>query len=703
TVGTYKNDRYLHTGVGLVKPLGSTLKADTLFADRLGRTLLVRVNEPNYTITILLVYAPASNAGRLDFVTTLQNSQAIFDNDIDVIAGDFNTCATDRDDFTLFINELAALNDLVDTGAHDNIPTHKSLSRGTEKRLDRLYVRSTLVGPHRAKVDVSHAHTKSDHHPVLITVYPKQITPTGHRWILRKETLASPAARDLVHGTLSRITPSGLSTWLSIKEALISRLKAEQARNAGERRRIIVELKRYLARPPPGATPHRLDQSRLADLLESAKVEKEAQRRDAELGMEMPSKYLTRIAKGRKTVDLITEIYGEDGAATSDPPEIRKAFHSFYSKLYTKGADDADEHERLLSHWSPDCREHLQPLEEPITADEVLSAISTTDTSKSPGPDGLTGQFYVTHAEVLAPFLATTFNNMLLDPETITSDFKCGIIHTIFKKGDRLDIANRRPITLLNVDYKLLSKVINARLTKLLDSLINPLQNGFVPERLIHDNTILLQEVIDTAAQDMATGYVTLFDFQKAFDSISHDSIERTLRHVGIPPLMVGLVMALLRGSVARVSVNGILTDALPLDRGTKQGDPLSPTLFVLVIEALAAAINADQSIVGLPVSPPLKVKLLQFADDTAALTRSLEELLRVIEWFKVFCKATSSAINVDKSVHIVLGDAPTSELPYPVATEPERYLGVNFTKQGIYSKFKTLISSLRGRLALQV
>ncbi|GAM27191.1 hypothetical protein SAMD00019534_103660 [Acytostelium subglobosum LB1] len=96
---------------------------------------------------------------------------------------------------------------------------------------------------------------------------------------------------------------------------------------------------------------------------------------------------------------------------------------------------------------------------------------------------------------------------------------------------------------------------------------------------------------------------------------------------------MVGLVMALLRGSVARVSVNGILTDALPLDRGTKQGDPLSPTLFVLVIEALAAAINADPSIVGLPVSPPLdtlvdgkkvstvrkKVKLLQFADDTAA------------------------------------------------------------------------------------
>ncbi|GAM25122.1 hypothetical protein SAMD00019534_082970, partial [Acytostelium subglobosum LB1] len=277
----------------------------------------------------------------------------------------------------------------------------------------------------------------------------------------------------------------------------------------------------------------------------------------------------------------------------------------------------------------------------PITADEVFSAISTTDTSKSPGPDGLTGQFYVTHAEVLAPFLAATFNNMLLDPETITSDFKCGIIHTIFKKGDRLDIANRRPITLLNVDYKLLSKVINARLTKLLDSLINPLQNGFVPERLIHDNTILLQKVIDTAAQDMATGYVTLFDFQKAFDSISHDSIERTLRHVGIPPLMVGLVMALLRGSVARVSVNGILTDALPLDRGTKQGDPLSPTLFVLVIEALAAAINADPSIVGLPVSPPLdtlvdgkkgstvrKVKLLQFADDTAALTRSLEELL---------------------------------------------------------------------------
>ncbi|EAL73758.1 hypothetical protein DDB_G0268610 [Dictyostelium discoideum AX4] len=190
----------------------------------------------------------------------------------------------------------------------------------------------------------------------------------------------------------------------------------------------------------------------------------------------------------------------------------------------------------------------------PFIQDEA--AIKTCNPNKSPGPDGVTNAFYINHLNQVKPILTTLFNDILENPHHITTEFTEGLIHTIYKKGNPLLISNRRPITLLNTDYKILSKVINARLLRILPFIINNNQTGFVPHRFIIDNIININELINYLKSKNLPGIITLFDFFKAFDSISHDSIKRTLIHIGIPIKLINLIHKLLSDPQAKISIN---------------------------------------------------------------------------------------------------------------------------------------------------
>ncbi|KAN0032923.1 hypothetical protein ACTFIV_006860 [Dictyostelium citrinum] len=100
-----------------------------------------------------------------------------------------------------------------------------------------------------------------------------------------------------------------------------------------------------------------------------------------------------------------------------------------------------------------------------------------------------------TSTDLIARILTIAFNDLLSNKKEIPSKFKEGVITTIFKKGDELNISNRRPITLLNTDYKILSKVLNSRLLDITSKIINKFQNGFVPNRFIQDNIQIMKEI----------------------------------------------------------------------------------------------------------------------------------------------------------------------------------------------------------------
>jgi hypothetical protein len=142
-------------------------------------------------------------------------------------------------------------------------------------------------------------------------------------------------------------------------------------------------------------------------------------------------------------------------------------------------------------------REELQFLAAPITETEVAKAIASLNPNKASGPDGLGGSFYQIHNARLVPFLTKLLNHFLKGA-AIPPAIKEAMITTIYKgKGDPLDISNRRPIALLNVDYKILSKIINHRILCLLPRLILPNQTGFVPGRSVFDKIVTMNVSFD--------------------------------------------------------------------------------------------------------------------------------------------------------------------------------------------------------------
>ncbi|KYQ89520.1 Non-LTR retroelement reverse transcriptase-like protein [Tieghemostelium lacteum] len=132
------------------------------------------------------------------------------------------------------------------------------------------------------------------------------------------------------------------------------------------------------------------------------------------------------------------------------------------------------------------------------------------------------------------------------------------------------------------------------------------------------------------------------------------------------------------------------------IKRGTKQGDPLSSTIFAIVIEPLIQAILNDKEIKGIllkRLTTPIKIGA--FADDIASINSSVDDLNKVLEWIKLYCKDTSSSLNADKTIMIATGKSTPTNLPFQLSDVPERYLGLNFTGKGLNSKIDQIIEEI--------
>jgi len=170
-----------------------------------------------------------------------------------------------------------------------------------------------------------------------------------------------------------------------------------------------------------------------------------------------------------------------------------------------------------------------------------------------------------------------------------------GVVTLIPKpKKDHFKVTNFRPITLLNVDYKIVSKIMTERFKKLLPTLIHPDQNGFQKGKLIGNNIRLLFDVIDYADYKDILGAILSLDFEKAFDSISWDFIEQILELYNIGPNLIAWFKVLYSKPICVITNNNYLSTTFSVERGVQQGDPLSPSLFLLAIEWLACALRQN-------------------------------------------------------------------------------------------------------------
>ena len=265
----------------------------------------------------------------------------------------------------------------------------------------------------------------------------------------------------------------------------------------------------------------------------------------------------------------------------------------------------------------------------------------------------------------------------------MTNSQKQAIITLLEKKGkDRTRIQNWRPISLLNMDYKIATKVIAYRIKNVLPSIIHHSQTGYVKNRYIGESIRIIEDLMNyTKVQDIP-GILLFVDFRKAFDSIEWPYLMKCLHHFNFGKDLCKWVKTFYDKSSSCIINNGFTSGYFNLHRGVRQGDPLSPYLFILGMELLSVAIRHDDTIDGIDVLGRT-VKLAQYADDMNTFVSSEASAKRFFIVLEQFSRISGLEVNREKTQGMWLGNLRHSKkeiLGIAWPTDPIKGLGVYFS-----------------------
>ncbi|CAI5484927.1 unnamed protein product [Closterium sp. Yama58-4] len=364
--------------------------------------------------------------------------------------------------------------------------------------------------------------------------------------------------------------------------------------------------------------------------------------------------------------------------------EILQAASSYFRNIF--GAD----HPVEGAEWNFNPARRLdERVAEKLTADwseqEVKKAFAAMARNKSPGSDGLPKELFEAHWDLLGEsfmVMAKSFESSA----SLPAEVKEAVTILLHKKGDKEQLNNYRPITLLNFTYKVLARVVADRMKSVLHMVISPEQYGFIPGRRLSDAVALVADIIEGAKNGKKDWYLLLVDFQKAFDSVSREFLFSVLEKMGFPERLVGWVKGLHEGTTTKLLINGWLGDGVDVVSGVRQGCPLAPYLFLCAVEPLA--LEVERRGLGLEKEGH-RLGYLGYADDTTLVLQGREQIGQAEVLLDRFEKASGLATNKSKSVVLPLGDNigamdnGAGGFKWAGADEAERLLGVWVTPSG--------------------
>lgn len=345
---------------------------------------------------------------------------------------------------------------------------------------------------------------------------------------------------------------------------------------------------------------------------------------------------------------------------------------------------------------------------EPIfTEEEVWETIKTLPSDKTPGPDGYTGRFYNVCWHIIKVDLMAALSRVLQSDVSKLHLLNSAYITLLPKTADTLEVKDYRPISLIHSFAKLVTKIMANRLAAKLSVLVSSNRSAFVKGRCIHDNYVLVQQTVKVFHKQKGPRVLLKLDISKAFDSVSWPFLLEVLRHLGFGPVWCNMLSKLLRSSSARVLVNGIPGDLIIHQRGLRQGDPLGPMLFIIIMDVLNALITKASE---LELLQPLLARgtsqrISLYVDDMVLFLWSCVEDLELIkEILWVFGEALGLVTNIRKcsvspiqcqKQHI---EVVQSSLPCNVVEFPCKHLGLQkLTKSDFYLVIDKIAYQLLG------
>ena len=387
---------------------------------------------------------------------------------------------------------------------------------------------------------------------------------------------------------------------------------------------------------------------------------------------EKPSKYFSKLENRNFTSKRMSFLEKENGEIIYDQNDIISETKSFYQNLYEKRDINQVDLDTLINNQRKLTDVEKESLEGLITYQEASESLKQMCNNKSPGNSGFTTEFYKFFFIDIGHFLVRSINYGFHNNKLSITQ-RQGVITCLPKEGKNPQFLNNwRPITILNVSYKIASACITNRIKSVLHQLIHSNQSGFLSNRFIGLNIKLMYDILAFTESENIPGMLVLVDFFKAFDSIAWEFIQKVLDFFNFGPYIKNWVKIFYSDVMSCVMVNGKYSEYFPIARGVRQGDPLSPYLFLLCAEVLAQTIRENEQIKGIQLNNE-EALLSQFADDTALyLDGSKESFETCIKVLMDFASISGLSINFQKTNVIWLGSKKNSQ---------ERFLrDMNFT-----------------------
>ncbi|GAB2303773.1 hypothetical protein Dimus_038959 [Dionaea muscipula] len=395
-----------------------------------------------------------------------------------------------------------------------------------------------------------------------------------------------------------------------------------------------------------------------------------------------------------------------DGNPTSSVSEMGQEFTKFYIQLL--GSSNPITH----GDWTPIQSGSKVSVENqlrlclPITNDEIKSALWSIGDNKAPGPDGYTAGFFKKSWLIISDDLCNAVKEFF-NTGQLLRQINHALIVLLPKHTNANRVEDFRPIACCNVMYKIISKILANRLSPILESIIDPCQAAFIRGRLMKDNIYLVHELLrQYTRKRISPRCFFQVDLRKAYDSVEWKFLERMLQALHFPPRFIHWIMVCVSTGSYSISLNGQLFGFFCGRRGLRQGDPLSPYLFVICLEYLSRHLQQLQHARGFshhPKCQALNITHLAFADDLILLSRadrrSVDMLLCCL---KNFSGQSGLDVSIAKSKFFgaglddVLANQIMNSTGFTRGAFPLKYLGVPLAASRItFIHFKPYIDRI--------
>ena len=699
----------------LVNPHSSQTFTPSLLSSWSPRFISVTTMIENTQLLIIYIYAPNGIKERKSFFHQLASLQ-LPKHDILLLGGDFNSVENEitdrvrkvmvqsRDSSVQAFNELKCKWNLIDTSTiirSDNkyveLSTHTFLGPHGSAKLDRIYISHSKINwvldHHIQTPEVA-----SDHRQVWLTlINPLQMqektkhTPKyyPHPWMRNQGMkITFHAELSVIINDNTQECIDNIQEWDKVKLEILDLLFEYKKSYTQAKTSLLAEEKEQIKRKKAYAmkikdVPQLLTlENQFTDIKKQIATLKKRSKfyhyyNDSDKGFQRLFQRLN--AKNYRST--IPNLLGENESnankmATGWVPLLK-------AKAQTRRQRRDKENKIKSLKWEPLTKQQFNSVDGKITEEEVKLAIKQLKKNKTPGVDNLPNDFYIDFEDILVPILVKIFNVVKETGEIFNSATDTSIL-PIPKKNMSIQPLDYRPISLLNSDYKLFTRIIANRVKKILPGIINEDQAGFVPKRRIEETIDKMRvgvELLKKKENDQAG--VLMVDFAKAFDSIDRNAIFTVLTCLKFPDWLIDIVKRTHHQTKVRYNVNGFLSRQIEAERGIRQGCPLAPILFILIMEIFNKLCEENQNQMGLTTkieNTQLNLSAIGFVDDLTLFFKNEKELHLYLNKLEIFNKLTDLKIQPTKSLII----SPALQIhktihgiPIQQVGETARFLGI--------------------------